>query len=89
MENGLEYINSIYQFVTPALIGVVSYFLKGILRTIRKIEGDLAEFRQEYAGHKAVLQEHKGRLDRLEAKIEQNDRDLKIFYMEHASQTKK
>lgn len=89
MEDGLDLITSVYKFVTPVLIGVVGYFLKGILSTIRKIEQDLARFREEYAGHRAVLQEHKERLDKLEHKLEQNDRDLKIFYMEYASQTKK
>lgn len=88
MEDGLDFITSVYKFVTPLLIGVVGYFLKGILSTIRKIEQDLAKFREEYAGHRAVLQEHKERLDKIESKIEQNDRDLKIFYMEHASKTK-
>lgn len=77
------------EFVTPVLIGIVSYFLKGILKTIRKIEQDLAQFREEYAGHKAVLNEHKDRLDKIESKLEQNDRDLKLFYLEYGSSIKK
>lgn len=84
-----NFLFSIVEFVTPVLIGIVSYFLKGILKTIRNIEQDLAKFREEYAGHKAILQEHKERLDKLENKFEQNDRDLKLFYLEYGSSIKK
>jgi len=89
MESGVSILSDVYKFVTPVLIGVVGYFLRGILGTIQKIERDLAKFREEYAGHRAVLQEHKERLDKIETKIEQNDRDFKLFYMEFASSTKK
>jgi chromosome segregation ATPase len=89
MESHESLLNDLFNYATPLLIGIVSYFLRGILGTIRKIEKDLSQFREEYAGHKAVLQEHKERLDKIELKIEQNDRDLKLFYMEFASSTKK
>ena len=89
MESSGSVLNILFNYATPLLIGIVSYFLRGILGTIRKIEKDLSQFREEYAGHRAVLQEHKERLDKIEAKIEQNDRDLKLFYMEFASSTKK
>lgn len=89
MESHESVLNILFNYATPLLIGIVSYFLRGILGTIRKIEKDLSQFREEYAGHRAVLQEHKERLDKIEAKIEQNDRDLKLFYMEFASSTKK
>ena len=89
MEHDATLFTSFIELVTPILIGVVSYFLKGILKTIRKIEQDLANFREEYAGHKAVLNEHKERLDKIEAKMEQADRDLKLFYLEYGSSIKK
>ena len=89
MEHDASLFTAFIELVTPVLIGVVSYFLKGILKTIRKIEQDLANFREEYAGHKAVLNEHKERLDKIEAKMEQADRDLKLFYLEYGSSIKK
>lgn len=89
MESHESVLNTLFSYASPLLIGIVSYFLRGILGTIRKIEKDLSQFREEYAGHRAVLQEHKERLDKIETKIEQNDRDLKLFYMEFASSTKK
>lgn len=89
MEHDASLFTAFMELVTPVLIGVVSYFLKGILKTIRKIEQDLANFREEYAGHKAVLNEHKDRLDKIEAKMEQADRDLKLFYLEYGSSIKK
>lgn len=89
MEHDASLFTAFIELVTPVLIGVVSYFLKGILKTIRKIEQDLANFREEYAGHKAVLNEHKDRLDKIEAKMEQADRDLKLFYLEYGSSIKK
>ena len=89
MSNDANFLTAVVELVTPILIGVVSYFLKGILKTIRKIEQDLAMFKEEYAGHRAILHEHKERLDKIEYKLEQNDRDLKLFYLEYGSSIKK
>jgi archaellum component FlaC len=84
-----DVLSVIYKFATPILIGVVSYFLKGIGKTVRQIESDITRFRIEYEGHRVILQEHKERLEKIENKLDQNDRDLKVFYMEFAADLKK
>ena len=89
MGTDANFITYLVEFITPVLIGVLSYFLKGILQAIRKIEQDLAQFRAEYAGHMEVLKEHKERLEKIESKLDQNDRDLKLFYLEYGSSIKK
>lgn len=86
-ENG--WITDLYKFSTPILIGIVGYFLRGILSTIRKIETDFSHFREEYAGHRVVLQEHRERIEKMEEKLDQNDRDSKLFFMEYGAYLKK
>jgi hypothetical protein len=87
MTNGI--LGELYQYTTPALIAVVGYFLRGILSTIKKIEGDFNKFQQEYAGHRVIMQEHRERIERIEEKLEQNDRDTKLFIMEYGPALKK
>jgi len=85
MTNDTDVLSDLYKFATPVLIGIVGYFLKGILKTIRRIEQDFGKFREEYAGHRVVLQEHKERLEKIERKLEESDRDFKLFFMEYGS----
>ena len=82
-------ITEFYKFITPFLIAGVGYFLRGILVTIKNIETDFSKFREEYAGHRAILQEHRERLDKIDDKIQQNDHDFKIFIMEYGPTLKK
>jgi hypothetical protein len=70
------------------LIAVVGYFLRGILSTIKRIEADFSKFREEYAGHRVIMQEHRERLDKIEGKFDQLERDWKFFYVEYASKNK-
>lgn len=82
-------LTEFYRFLTPLLIAGVGYFLRGILSTIKKIETDFSSFREEYAGHRAILQEHSQRLEKIDEKIQQNDHDFKLFIMEYISVLKK
>ena len=84
-----ELISEFYKFLTPLLIAGVGYFLRGILGTIKKIEGDFSKFREEYAGHRVILQEHRERLEKIDDKIQQNDHDFKLFIMEYGAALKK
>lgn len=84
-----DIISELYRFSTPILIGVVGYFLNGILNTIKKIETDFNSFRAEYAGHKVILQEHRERLEKIDNKLEQNEHDWKLFIMEYSPTLKK
>lgn len=84
-----DILSEVYRFSTPILIGIVSYFLNGILGTIKKIETDFNSFREEYAGHRAVLHEHRERLEKIDTKLEQNERDFKLFIMEFGPALKK
>lgn len=78
----------LYRFSFPMLIAVVGYFLRGILSTIKRIEADFSKFREEYAGHRVIMQEHRERLDKIEGKFDQLERDWKFFYVEYASKNK-
>lgn len=89
MTDGSGIVSEVYKLFTPVLIAVVGYFLRGILSTIKKIENDFNSFRTEYAGHRVILQEHRERLEKIEEKIDQNDRDTKLFYMEYGSALQK
>lgn len=80
--------DELYRFSLPLLIGVVGYFLRGILSTIKRIEGDFSKFREEYAGHRVIMQEHRERLDKIEGKFDQLERDWKFFFMEYTSKNK-
>lgn len=89
MTDGSGIVSELYKFFTPILIAVVGYFLRGILSTIKKIETDFNSFRTEYAGHRVILQEHRERLEKIEEKLDQNDRDTKLFIMEYGPSLKK
>lgn len=80
--------DELYRFSLPLLIGVVGYFLRGILSTIKRIEGDFSKFREEYAGHRVIMQEHRERLDKIEGKFDQLERDWKFFFMEYTTKNK-
>lgn len=89
MSGADAFIAEFYKFLTPILIAGVGYFLRGILITIKNIETDFSKFREEYAGHRVILQEHRERLEKIDEKIQQNDHDFKIFIMEYGPALKK
>lgn len=79
----------IYRFTNPILLIIVGYFLRSILSTIKKLQEDFAQFRIENAGQRVIMQEHRERLKKIEDKLDQYDRDFKLFYMEYGSALKK
>lgn len=85
MTQDVDVIGELSKFALPLLITVISYFLHGIHGTIKKFETDFNSFREEYAGHRAVLQEHSQRLERIDEKIDQSDREFKAFILEYSS----
>jgi hypothetical protein len=87
--NDNDVLDVIYRTLNPILIIVIGYFLRSILSTIKKLQEDFAQFRVDNAGQGIILQEHKERLAKIESKLDQYDRDFKLFYMEYGSFLKK
>lgn len=82
-------ITHLYELATPVLVAVVAYFLRGLLNTIKKLENDFSKFREEYSGHRVEIRDNKDRIERIEEKLNQYDRDIKLFYMEYGQTLKK
>ena len=81
-------LSHLYDFLTPALIGIVAYFLRGLLNTIKRLEEDFGKFREEYAGHRAESKENRERIEALQERAEQNERDINSIRIELAKITK-
>jgi N-glycosylase/DNA lyase len=84
-----DVLDIVYRFTNPILIVILGYFLRSILQTIKKLQEDFSQFRVDNAGQRIIMQEHKERLEKIENKLDQYDRDFKIFYMEYGSVLKK
>ena len=90
MQNAdIDVVGELSKWALPMLIALVSYFLHGILGTIKKFETDFSAFREEYAGHRAVLQEHGQRLAKIDDKIDQSDKEFKAFIMDYSAMASK
>lgn len=87
--NEQDILGIFYKLTQPLLLAVVGYFLRSILSTIKKLQEDFASFRIENAGQRVIMQEHRERLKKIEDKLDQYDRDFKLFYMEYGSALKK
>jgi archaellum component FlaC len=84
-----EVLDVVYKFTNPVLLAIVGYFLRNILATIKKLQEDFNKFQIENAGQHIIMQEHRERLKKIEDKLENYDRDFKLFYMEYGPVLKK
>lgn len=84
-----DVIDIIYRLTFPILVLMLGYFLRGILSTIKRLEENFSQFRVDNAGQGVLMHEYKERLEKIEGKLDQYDRDFKLFYMEYGSVLKK
>lgn len=84
-----DVLDVVYRSANPVLLVVVGYFLRSILATIKKLQEDFSQFRVDNASHSIIMQEHRERLEKIEGKLDQYDRDFKLFFMEYLPTLKK
>jgi archaellum component FlaC len=68
---------TIYQWLLITLLGVIGYFLRGIMSSFKRLETDFGKFREEYAGHRAEFGETQRRLDRIESRMDEYSQDIR------------
>ena len=78
----MDELKPLYDLATPILIGIVAYFIRGTLLTLKQLEKDFATFREQYAGHRVATEENRERLEKLEKKVDEIDSRWLAFYME-------
>lgn len=68
---------TLYQGLLIFLLGIIGYFLRGIMSSFKRLETDFGKFREEYAGHRAEFNETQRRLDRIETRIDDHGQDIR------------
>lgn len=68
---------TVYQWLLITLLGIIGYFLRGIMSSFKRLETDFGKFREEYAGHRAEFGDTQRRLDRIESRMDEYSQDIR------------
>jgi archaellum component FlaC len=70
-------ISSLHEYAVLGLLGIIGYFLRGIMSSFKRLETDFSKFREEYAGHRAEFTNTQKRLDRIEKRLDEQSDDIR------------
>lgn len=70
-------INALHEYAVIGLLGIIGYFLRGIMSSFKRLETDFSKFREEYAGHRAEFSDTQRRLDRIEKRLDEQSDDIR------------